>query len=144
MDARLCRRRVILKIILSQKQRQALKDHAQNYLPYESCALLFGKKNNDTVAVSELFLTKNIDQSPVNFTISNDDLIQGYSEAEKLGMDVVGVFHSHPHSEAIPSQTDQKFMQINPVVWVIYSGTKKDFQAFLLDDGIIYVDILES
>lgn len=132
-----------MKIILLKDQKQILENHAQKESPHESCALLFGKKDGDIVKVSKLFLTKNIERSPVNFTISNEELIKGYSEAENLGMDVVGIFHSHPHSEAIPSQTDEKFMQINPVVWVIYSGIKNKFNAFILDGKIRSVEISE-
>ena len=56
-------------------------------------------------------------------------------------MQVVGIFHSHPNSEAHPSETDKKFMQSNPVIWVIYSGVDKDFKAFFLESEIIQVAI---
>jgi Predicted metal-dependent protease of the PAD1/JAB1 superfamily len=44
-------------------------------------------------------------------------------------MDVIGIFHSHPNSDAYPSNTDKKFMQSNPVVWIIYSGINKNFKS---------------
>lgn len=130
-----------MKIILSQKQRRVLKGHAQNYFPYESCALLFGKADKDTAEISEIFLAQNTEKSSVSFTISNDELIRGYSKAESIGLDVVGIFHSHPHSEAVPSSTDRKFMEINPVVWIIYSSVDDNFKAYLLDKEILDVNI---
>ncbi|WP_100181802.1 Mov34/MPN/PAD-1 family protein [Candidatus Nitrosotenuis aquarius] len=123
-------------IILSQSQKQILIDHAKKYAPVESCALLFGKEESNTSTVKEIFLTKNTENSPVNFTISNEELLHGYQEAERKGLDVIGIFHSHPHSEASPSSTDKKFMMINPVVWVIFSNAHDQLNAFVLESEI--------
>ena len=116
------------KIILKQSDKKILAQYSENQEPNESCALLFGKQNQ----VLDIFLSKNIDESSVNFTISNEQLIEGYNMAEQKKMDVIGIFHSHPNSDAFPSNTDKKFMKINPVVWVIYSGINKNFRAFIL------------
>jgi len=125
------------KIILSQSDKKILTEHAENEEPNESCAILFGKDS----LVSEVFLTKNIEESPVNFTISNEQLIEGYKIAEEKRVEVIGVFHSHPNSDAYPSNTDKKFMQSNPVAWVIYSGINKNFKAYFLESDIIEIPI---
>jgi len=125
------------KIILSQSDKKILTEHAENEEPNESCAILFGKDS----LVSEVFLTKNIEESPVNFTISNEQLIEGYKIAEEKRIEVIGVFHSHPNSDAYPSNTDKKFMQSNPVAWVIYSGINKNFKAYFLESDIIEIPI---
>ena len=141
MDGRNCYCRIDLqKIIISISDKKILTEHAENENPNESCAILFGK--DDTV--SEVFLTKNIEESPVNFTISNEQLIEGYKIAEEKKVDVIGIFHSHPNSEAYPSNTDKKFMQSNPVAWVIYSGVNKDFKAYLLESEIKEIPIEEN
>jgi len=128
------------KIILSQSDKKILTEHAENEEPNESCAILFGKDS----LVSEVFLTKNIEESPVNFTISNEQLIEGYKIAEEKRIEVIGVFHSHPNSDAYPSNTDKKFMLSNPVVWIIYSGINKNFKAYLLESDIIEITIKEK
>ena len=138
MDGRNCYCRIELqKIILSSSDKKILTEHAENEKPNESCAILFGK--NETV--SEVFLTKNIEESPVNFTISNEQLIEGYKIAEEKKVDVIGIFHSHPNSEAYPSNIDKKFMQSNPVAWIIYSGATKDFRAYFLESEIKEIPI---
>ena len=128
------------KIILKQSDRKILSQYSENQKPNESCAILFGKNNQ----VQDLFLTENIDESPINFTISNKQLIEGYKIAEEQKMDVVGIFHSHPNSDAFPSNTDKKFMQSNPVVWIIYSGINKNFRAFILESDTIEIPIAEK
>ena len=125
------------KITLTESDKKVLSEHSENQKPNEACAILFGKGN----LVSELFLTENIEASPVNFTISNDQLIEAYKIAEEKHLEVIGIFHSHPNSDAFPSNTDIGFMQSNPVVWIIYSGINKNFRAFILESKIIEISI---
>ena len=141
MDDWNSKRRIDLqKIILSQSDKKILIEHAENEKPNESCAILFGKDN----LVSEVFLTKNIEESSVNFTISNEQLIEGYNIAEGKKVEVIAIFHSHHNSDAYPSNTDKKFMHSNPVVWIIYSGINKDFKAYFLESDIIQIPIEEK
>jgi proteasome lid subunit RPN8/RPN11 len=128
------------KIILKQSDKKILSQYSENQKPKESCALLFGKDNQ----VLDIFLTENIEESSVNFTISNEQLIEGYKIAEEEKMEVIGIFHSHPNSDAFPSNTDKKFMQSNPVVWIIYSGINKNFRAFILESDSVEIQIEEK
>ena len=128
------------KIILKQSDKKLLAQYSENQKPKESCALLFGKDNQ----VLDIFLTENIEKSPLNFTISNEQLIEGYNIAEQKKMEVIGIFHSHPNSDAFPSNTDKKFMQSNPVVWIIYSGINKNFRAFVLESDSVEIQIEEK
>ena len=128
-------------IVLAQKEKDKLVTHAISEQPSESCAMLFGKKVGDNWNVKEVFLTQNIDDSQTNFTISPEELLKGYQIAEKNQLEVVGIFHSHPNSDAIPSNTDKKFMQNNPVPWIIFSGVNNDLKAYLLDSNVIEIPI---
>ena len=127
-------------IILSQSNKKILTEHATKEQPNESCAILFGKNNH----ITRIFFTKNIDESPITFTISNEDLIEAYSIAEKEDMEIIGIFHSHPESEAYPSNTDKKFMVSNPVTWIIYSVINNEFKAFFLNSEVIEIPIKEK
>ena len=128
------------KIILKQSDKKLLSQYSENQKPNEACAILFGKNN----AVLDIFLTENIEESSVNFTISNEQLIEGYKIAEDKKMDIIGIFHSHPNSDAFPSNTDKKFMQSNPVAWIIYSGINKNFRAFILESDSVEIQIEEK
>ena len=119
------------RIVLPHYVRTVLEGHAERAMPNESCALLFGRGDE---AVSDVFLTGNADESPVSFSISGEETLRGYEAARRAGLEVVGIFHSHPSSKAYPSQTDRRFMEINPVVWTIYSGTDRDFRAYVLSE----------
>ena len=131
-----------MKLFLTSEQKQVLSSEAINKKPNESCALLFGKKENDKITISEIFPAENIEESPINFTISNEQLIEGYKIAEEKGLEVIGIFHSHPDSEAYPSETDKKFMEINPVVWLIFSVSKNEFKAYMYESEIIPISLV--
>lgn len=128
-------------ITIPEKHKEALTEHAEKYFPNESCALLFGRADDGGFIVEDVFLAENAEESQSNFTIANDDLIRGYGEAERRALDVVGIFHSHPHSEAVPSPTDRKYMETNPVVWVIFSNKFDDMKAYVMESDVIQVKI---
>lgn len=120
------------RIVLTREQIDALVGHAKSEMPNEACAILFGTGET----VSDVFLARNADESPAEFTIPDEQLIEAYGMAESAGVDVIGIFHSHPDSEAVPSETDRRFMQVNPVAWVIYSGATGQMRGYVLDPDI--------
>ena len=128
-------------VFLAQKEKDQLITHAIEQQPHESCAMLLGKKVDDAWNIKEVFLTQNIDNSQINFTISPEELLKGYQLAEKMHLELVGIFHSHPNSDTTPSDTDKKFMQNNPVPWIIFSGVTNELTAYLLDSDVIEIPI---
>jgi [CysO sulfur-carrier protein]-S-L-cysteine hydrolase len=123
-------------ISLTAVQITQLTRHAKDALPNESCAILLG----DDDKVVKILPMRNVDESPVTFSIDPTELIHAYDLAERKGMQVIAIFHSHP-AKPSPSSTDIKFMQINPVVWVIYSTTESQLKAFVYDDNDIVREI---
>jgi [CysO sulfur-carrier protein]-S-L-cysteine hydrolase len=123
-------------ISLTVVQITQLTRHAKDALPNESCAILLG----DDDKVVKILPMRNVDESPVTFSIDPTELIHAYDLAERKGMQVIAIFHSHP-AKPSPSSTDIKFMQINPVVWVIYSTTESQLKAFVYDDNDIVREI---
>lgn len=137
-----CRIKLQNAIALSTSQIQVLSSHAKKQKQNESCALLLGHMQDNKAVVKDVILTDNVEKSPVNFTISPEQTLQGYIQAQKNNMEIVGIFHSHPNSEARPSATDQRYMEINPYVWVIFSGLTDEFRAFVLESKIVEIPIV--
>jgi len=131
----------VKEIILNQEQIDILIEHSTKSHPNESCAMLLGTYDNQQWNVKEVFLTNNMEKSETNFTISPEELLHGHQLAEKKQLELVGVFHSHPNSSAIPSDTDKKFMKGNPVPWIIFSGINNDLNAFILNTSVEEIPI---
>jgi proteasome lid subunit RPN8/RPN11 len=129
------------EITLPKNQADTLIRHSKQNEPNESCAILFGKKEDRRFVTVDVCLTKNSEPSPVNFTISNHDLIKAYEICEKKNLEVIAIFHSHPNSAAYPSSTDRQYMEINPVPWIIYSNTNNEFRAYILESTVIPINV---
>ena len=140
---RVCRIVTVKEIILNQSQLDVLTEHAMKSGQDESCAMLLGIQKEEQRNVKEIFLTQNIDGNPeVEFTISPEELLTGYKHAAKKHLELVGIFHSHPKSIALPSSTDRKFMRLNgDVPWIIFSGLTTDFKAFILKEDVEEIKI---
>mgnify|MGYP003388628707 CR=1 FL=1 len=130
------------KVVIQDRNLELLEQYAKSQT-YEVCAILIGDnekniyKNKDGISyhVEYIFFTENTEKSPVHFTISSEQLMEGYKLAANLDLDVIGIFHSHPNNKAYPSVTDERFMKTNPGIWIIYSGIDEDFKAFVLDEN---------
>lgn len=123
-----------MQIFLTSEQIERLAIIAKDALPNESCAFLLG--NNDRV--SEILPMRNADKSKISFSIEPQEILRAYDLAESKRLQVIGIFHSHPARPA-PSGTDRKFMEINPVVWLIYSTTEQKFKAYIYENDVVEV-----
>ena len=143
---RVCRITIVNKyIILSESYKEELVNRADAQKPYESCAILVGNENEQNWDVKKIFLTENTAKSKVTFTISPDKEFEVDQIAKESNMEIVCIFHSHPESEAYPSETDKKFMRVNPFPWIIYSGMTKEMNCFILEnDNVKQIPITES
>jgi proteasome lid subunit RPN8/RPN11 len=97
--------------------------HARAELPNEGCGMLAASDGTLTA----FFPAANEFASPMRFRIDAADQIRIYNEISTRGEDVA-IFHSHPNTEARPSQTDINLAADWPgAVWVICSLS--DLQA---------------
>ncbi len=127
-------------IIFTHSQLAELENHAKKSLPNESCAFLLGN-GTEQVIISEVMMVENVLANHISFEIPADEILKAYKTAEEKNLQVAGIFHSHP-SRPEPSLTDMVFMEINPVVWVIYSTTENQFAAWILADVKQQVEIV--
>ena len=143
---RACRITILAKsILISNSDVKALIEHAKSEDPKESRALLIGSETEEGWNVKEIFLTENMDDSKVNFTISPEQELEVDTIAKKKDMEIVCIFHSHPNSDASPSNTDRKFMNVNPFPWIIYSYETDEMNCFILKNkNIEQLTIKES
>lgn len=89
---------------LRSDHRRALIDDAVDKLPNETCGLLAGKLGDDRVEA--VYPCRNLDASPFVYTLDPLDHLRASRDAERHGWEIVGVYHSHTHTEGYPSPTD--------------------------------------
>lgn len=140
---------MIITITISQEHLRRLETIVKERYPAEACALLEGNtrfvdsESNEVASVRGIVPMRNADESIYTFRIDPNDLISAYKEISSRKLEVVGIFHSHS-SGAFPSLTDRKYMELNPVVWLIYSTLSHRFAAYILDKMMIKVNLESS
>ena len=123
---------------------EQLHDHAEEALPLEAVALLFGHVNGLEVLATRLELLENVAASTTSFAVDPEKEYHLLTEAEERGEEMVGIFHSHP-APPRPSSRDLRNMRLNPVVWAIASKSTGTWEtrAFLLEgENLIDVRII--
>jgi [CysO sulfur-carrier protein]-S-L-cysteine hydrolase len=78
--------------------------HAYGGLPDEACGLLAG--DPATGRATAFYPCRNAAASSRVYTVDAGDHLRADRDAEERGLEIVGVMHSHTHTEAYPSPTD--------------------------------------
>jgi proteasome lid subunit RPN8/RPN11 len=106
--------------------------HARAEAPNECCGMVGGLDG----AAATFYPARNSFESPMRFEIDSGDQLRITNEIEAAGEQLLAVYHSHPKTEAAPSQTDVNLAAWWPgVVWVIASlaGDEPVLRAFTID-----------
>ena len=84
-------------------QRDAMVATCIRALPEEGCGLLLGTSEG---LVLEVVPSENVAHSARVYEIDSRVLLRAFRRADDDGVQVIGVFHSHTHSDPYPSPTD--------------------------------------
>lgn len=87
---------------------RVMVEHARQAYPAECCGLLLGSAEGDHRRMREAVPCRNVwegDQKD-RFRIDPEEQLRVQSGARQRGLDLLGVYHSHPDSEAYFSRTD--------------------------------------
>lgn len=82
--------------------------HAYAGLPLEACGLFAGSAGADghDASVEHFYPTENEAASSKVYTVPAKAFLRADRDAEDRGSQLLGVMHSHTHTEAYPSPTD--------------------------------------
>ena len=80
--------------------------HALDGYPLEACGLIGGVAPSDTARVDVFYATDNEASSAKLYAIPGKAFVRAMRDADERGIELIGVMHSHTHTEAYPSPTD--------------------------------------
>ena len=117
-------------VTLPRKVRDDIVAHAREEAPRECCGLLIGR---DWI-IDESVRAPNLHASASRFLLDPAVHVQTSRRLRGTGRDVVGAYHSHPLSPAVPSETDREEALYPEFVWIIVSllAPDGDVAAFKL------------
>ncbi len=100
----------------------------------EVCGLLLGRREGEAFSVHEARFITNRLNSLTEFEMEPLEMAEGIDDAEERGLEVVGIFHSHPKCPPKPSGRDLRGMELWPVAWLIVDG-RGNYGAYILREG---------
>jgi proteasome lid subunit RPN8/RPN11 len=110
-----------MKLVLTRTHSREIITHSKETYPIEACGLLIGMKQLAKKSVSEVRKAPNVLNSTSRYEVSPEAELQVFLDAERMGLEVVGVYHSHPYWTATPSSVDARLASFRDASYVIYS-----------------------
>lgn len=105
---------------LTAAQYRTIVAHCYDGLPDEACGLIGGPIAPDgeaTGTVTSVYPCTNADASARTYTVDSGEHLRAMRDAQsRPEQDLIGVWHSHTHSDAYPSDTDVR--QAREPAWV--------------------------
>jgi proteasome lid subunit RPN8/RPN11 len=132
---------------LTLAQYRVIVAHCFDGLPNEACGVLAGPvegASEPVGPVTEVYPCENADASARSYTVDSRQLLQAMRDAETRGEELVGVWHSHTHTDAYPSDTDVRQAFEPTWIYVIVSLKQPEpvLRAYRIREGkIIEVDV---
>ena len=96
---------------LTRQIEEAIRKAGADAYPNECCGILLGKDEDDEHVVTLLRPIENARESDERyhrFLITAEEMMQAELEVRRLGLDIVGFYHSHPDHPARPSDYDRE------------------------------------
>lgn len=124
-----CKRRIrISKSVLDD-----LIKHTNEEAPEEACGLLLGLTEGHDTVISVSYRARNLSGSRFSYEVDPMDTYRALREAESLGLELLGVYHSHPFGDPLPSPVDAE-RAVPGLVYLIVSGDGR-LKAFEFVEG---------
>ena len=109
-------------------------EHGLAEFPNEACGLLAGKEGRPV----KFFRMTNRDASPVTYRLDPREQLRAFDEIDEEGWELLAIFHTHTHSDAVPSETDRKqafYPEAHYLVMSLTDRVNPELRAYRIDDG---------
>lgn len=121
---------------LTARHLQEIIAHAGETFPNECCGILGGRDGQ----VARVYRGRNVDESPYTYRLDDRQLLQFLREMDEEGLDIVGIYHSHTASAAVPSRTDVARAFYPEAVYIIISLQQQNrpvVRGFRITNGTV-------
>ncbi len=110
-----------------------MQEEVSRHAPEEACGLLAGREGRAWAVLP----VSNALHSPVRFRMDAREQLRAMTWIEGQGLELVGIYHSHPQGPPAPSATDLAEYAYPGVLYVIWfrSGQVWQARAFAIEAG---------
>jgi proteasome lid subunit RPN8/RPN11 len=101
-----------MRLEISPELLDQIHAHGEEAYPGEGAGFMLGNADGDLRVVNTILKLPNAREESARhnrYLLTPQDVLQSEEEAAKLGLDVIGVFHSHPDHPNEPSEFDRNW-----------------------------------
>ena len=112
---------------------EQMRSDVQARLPQEACGLVGGLQGR----ALQVYPATNALHSPVSYRMEAEEQVRIILGLEKLGWDMLAIYHSHPSGPDHPSPTDLAEAAYPEAVYLIWSPEAGEWacRGYLIRDG---------
>jgi len=103
-----------LTLVISNETLTQIHKHGEKAYPDEGAGFLLGKDDGEVRHVEQIYSTENAREESARhdrYLVSPEEYLKAEIMADKLGLSLIGVFHSHPDHPNRPSEYDREWAQ---------------------------------
>jgi len=139
----------MLVLHLPQTERLKIEAHAETVYPGECCGLLVGRLEGAEYFIRRAEPCRNLREGDANdrFEVDPHDYLRIDKAASQDGLEVIGVYHSHPDHAPRPSRFDAQvaFPGFAYLIVAVRSGSVAGMRSWLLEsDGAFVEQVIET
>ncbi|OGO70576.1 MAG: hypothetical protein A2Z37_15425 [Chloroflexi bacterium RBG_19FT_COMBO_62_14] len=128
-----------MTILLSSAILDDLHKHAESHYPDEGAGMVLGDGELETRRATRLLHRTNnfeLESRRRRYSIDPKEFLEAEREAEELGLDIIGIFHSHPDHPARPSDFDLEWAMpwYSYIITSVSRGKAVESRAWRLSD----------
>jgi proteasome lid subunit RPN8/RPN11 len=135
-----------------QMTRQAWEQMRQDVAsraPEEACGLLAGQRQGRRLEAVRLFRATNLLHSASRYRIDPHEQLAAFNQIDEQGLELVGIYHSHPQGPDELSPTDLAEAYYPEAAYLVWSGEGGEWvcAAYAIQqDGVtrVSIELVES
>ena len=127
-----------MTLVLEDRHVAAIRQHGEADYPHEACGLMGGTVDGERTVVAQLVPLGNerTDSARNRYLIDPAAFLRAQEQLDRYGLDVLGVYHSHPDHPAEPSAFDREnaWPRLSYVIVAVARGRAGDMKSWRLSD----------
>jgi proteasome lid subunit RPN8/RPN11 len=129
-----------MNLVIPKPLLQNIHSLGEKAYPEEGAGLLLGSINDETRIVESILSLNNSREDSARhnrYLITAEDMMKGENEAVKMGLEILGVFHSHPDHPNMPSEFDLEWAVpwFSYIITSVYDGKARESRSWRLLDS---------
>lgn len=119
---------------ITQSAYNGIIEHAEGGFPDEVCGVIIG--NGDEITHYRKCNNLNTKRAHDRYELDPESFKKADDWARENGMEIRGIYHSHPDHPSLPSETDRQraWPEWIYIIFSINSGKYNDARAWMLED----------